>query len=224
MLSSFFQAQASPSGTLPSNTIPNPKGEMKAITTRSGVAYEGPSNPTKPSPKKVVEREAEEITDEEQNNPKVVTAQIPPTVIPNNSGNPRFSKNFPKSNRYRNRDSERLGVYLDHEALDPQELVMKDPRGAIIAPISPLEKFFDADDDYENLNLEEEEDEEALRTQRSRIESSMLVIKFYSSTPVELSQPDGPNFKVNGHRVKHYFGGDIPPKVVPDLHTLPKDN
>nr|GEV76706.1 reverse transcriptase domain-containing protein [Tanacetum cinerariifolium] len=30
---------------------------------------------------------------------------------------------------------------------------------------------------------------------------------------IELSQPDGPNFKVNGHRVKHYFGGDIPSKV-----------
>ncbi|GKG52646.1 hypothetical protein Tco_0549758, partial [Tanacetum coccineum] len=29
---------------------------------------------------------------------------------------------------------------------------------------------------------------------------------------IELSQPDGPNFKVNGHRVKHYFGGDLPPK------------
>nr|GEU56458.1 DNA-directed DNA polymerase [Tanacetum cinerariifolium] len=29
---------------------------------------------------------------------------------------------------------------------------------------------------------------------------------------VELSQPDGPNFKVNGYRVKHYFGGDIPSK------------
>nr|GEU29526.1 reverse transcriptase domain-containing protein [Tanacetum cinerariifolium] len=28
-------------GTLPSNTIPNPKGEVKAITTYSGVAYEG---------------------------------------------------------------------------------------------------------------------------------------------------------------------------------------
>ncbi|GJY44081.1 reverse transcriptase domain-containing protein [Tanacetum coccineum] len=56
MLSSFFQTQASPSGTLPSNTIPNPKGEIKAITTRSGVAYEGPSNPTKPSPKKVLGR------------------------------------------------------------------------------------------------------------------------------------------------------------------------
>ncbi|GKA15508.1 reverse transcriptase domain-containing protein [Tanacetum coccineum] len=51
MLSGFFQAQASPSGTLSSNTVPNPKGEMKAITTRSGVAYEGPSIPTNPSPK-----------------------------------------------------------------------------------------------------------------------------------------------------------------------------
>ncbi|GKB51120.1 hypothetical protein Tco_0901873, partial [Tanacetum coccineum] len=49
--------QASTSGTLPSNTIPNPKCEMKVITTRSGVAYEGPSIPTNPSPKKVVERE-----------------------------------------------------------------------------------------------------------------------------------------------------------------------
>nr|GEX33410.1 reverse transcriptase domain-containing protein [Tanacetum cinerariifolium] len=27
---------------------------------------------------------------------------------------------------------------------------------------------------------------------------------------VELSQANGPNFKVNGHHVKHYFGGDVP--------------
>nr|GEU51737.1 reverse transcriptase domain-containing protein [Tanacetum cinerariifolium] len=40
---------------------------------------------------------------------------------------------------------------------------------------------------------------------------------------VKLSQPYGLNFKVNGHRVKHYFGGDIPSKVVPDLHTIPMD-
>ncbi|GKF42139.1 hypothetical protein Tco_0125481 [Tanacetum coccineum] len=40
----------------------------------------------------------------------------------------------------------------------------------------------------------------------------------------KLSHPDGSNFKVNCHRLKHYYGGDIPPKVVPDLHTLPKDN
>nr|GEX70847.1 reverse transcriptase domain-containing protein [Tanacetum cinerariifolium]GEX73593.1 reverse transcriptase domain-containing protein [Tanacetum cinerariifolium] len=41
---------------------------------------------------------------------------------------------------------------------------------------------------------------------------------------IELSQSNGSNFKVNGHRVKHYFGGDIPSNVTPDLHTLPKDN
>ncbi|GJS95484.1 reverse transcriptase domain-containing protein [Tanacetum coccineum] len=35
--------------------------------------------------------------------------------------------------------------------------------------------------------------------------------------------PSGPNFKVNDHRVKHYFGGDLPPKVVQDLHTFSKD-
>nr|GEU45367.1 reverse transcriptase domain-containing protein [Tanacetum cinerariifolium] len=40
---------------------------------------------------------------------------------------------------------------------------------------------------------------------------------------IELSQAHGPNFKVNGHRVKHYFGGDIPQLVVPDLQTFPMD-
>nr|GEY29258.1 reverse transcriptase domain-containing protein [Tanacetum cinerariifolium] len=40
---------------------------------------------------------------------------------------------------------------------------------------------------------------------------------------VELSQTDGPNFKVNGHRLKHYFREDIPQMVVPDLQTFPKD-
>ncbi|GKB07391.1 reverse transcriptase domain-containing protein [Tanacetum coccineum] len=28
---------------------------------------------------------------------------------------------------------------------------------------------------------------------------------------------------VNGHRIKHYFGGDVSQMVVPDLHTFPKD-
>ncbi|GKE61964.1 reverse transcriptase domain-containing protein [Tanacetum coccineum] len=41
---------------------------------------------------------------------------------------------------------------------------------------------------------------------------------------VKLSQADRPNFKVNGHRLKHYFGGDIPPMVVPDLQTFPVDH
>nr|GEV72259.1 reverse transcriptase domain-containing protein [Tanacetum cinerariifolium] len=82
MLNGFFQNQSSTSGTLPSNTIPNPKGEMKAITTHSGIAYEGPSIPTKPSPKKAVEREIEETTNKEQTNFQGSTAHIQPPVIP----------------------------------------------------------------------------------------------------------------------------------------------
>ncbi|GJW04233.1 reverse transcriptase domain-containing protein [Tanacetum coccineum] len=97
MICGLFQNQASTSGTLPSNTIPNPKGEMKAITTRSGVAYEGPSIPTNPSPKKVVERETEEITDEEQTNFQGSTAQIPPSVIPISILKPDVLTTLPKT-------------------------------------------------------------------------------------------------------------------------------
>nr|GEY77846.1 reverse transcriptase domain-containing protein [Tanacetum cinerariifolium] len=39
------------------------------------------------------------------------------------------------------------------------------------------------------------------------------ITKVYSYGTIELSQPDDPNFKVNGHRVKHYFGGDVPQLV-----------
>nr|GEU48794.1 reverse transcriptase domain-containing protein [Tanacetum cinerariifolium] len=41
---------------------------------------------------------------------------------------------------------------------------------------------------------------------------------------VKLSQTDEPNFKVNGHRLKHYFGEDIPNMVVPDLQTFLRTN
>nr|GEW63806.1 reverse transcriptase domain-containing protein [Tanacetum cinerariifolium] len=71
ILGSFFQNQAPTSGTLPSNTIPNSKVEMKAVTTRSGLAYEGPSIPTNSSLEKVVERETEETTDKELNDQKL---------------------------------------------------------------------------------------------------------------------------------------------------------
>ncbi|GKD45703.1 hypothetical protein Tco_1270348 [Tanacetum coccineum] len=97
MICGLFQNQASTSGTLSSNTIPNPKGEMKAITTRSGVAYEGPSIPTNPSPKKVVERETEETKDKEQTNFQGSTAQIPPPVIPISILEPDILKILPKT-------------------------------------------------------------------------------------------------------------------------------
>nr|GEW96667.1 reverse transcriptase domain-containing protein [Tanacetum cinerariifolium] len=82
ILGSFFQNQASTSGTLPSNNIPNSKGEMKAVTTRSGLAYEGPSILTNSSLEKVVEREIEETTNKEQPNYQGSTAHIQPLVVP----------------------------------------------------------------------------------------------------------------------------------------------
>ncbi|GKA63531.1 hypothetical protein Tco_0763137 [Tanacetum coccineum] len=77
ILGSFFQNQASTSGTLPSNTIPNPKGEMKAITTRSGATLAGPSVPP-PSPTKEVDREPETKTDQELTES---TNNVPPPVV-----------------------------------------------------------------------------------------------------------------------------------------------
>nr|GEW41986.1 hypothetical protein [Tanacetum cinerariifolium] len=54
-------ASTSSSGTLPSNTIANPKSDLNAITTRSGVSYDGPQIPCPPS-SKVVKDEPEPVT------------------------------------------------------------------------------------------------------------------------------------------------------------------
>nr|GEW11379.1 hypothetical protein [Tanacetum cinerariifolium] len=54
------------SGTLPGNTIANPKGELKAITTRSGLVTEGP---TVPNPPKPVNPEEDECVEETYTDP-----------------------------------------------------------------------------------------------------------------------------------------------------------
>ncbi|GJV28195.1 reverse transcriptase domain-containing protein [Tanacetum coccineum] len=61
------------------------------------------------------------------------------------------------------------------------------------------------------------------RKLKTRWSGPFTITKVFPYGTIELSQPDGPNFKVNGHRVKHYFGGDLPPKVVQDLQTFSKD-
>nr|GEZ17589.1 reverse transcriptase domain-containing protein [Tanacetum cinerariifolium] len=98
ILGSFFQNQSSTSGTLPSNTIPNPKGEMKVVTTRSGLAYEGPSILTNSSSEKVVKRETEETTDKEKPNCQRSTTHIQPSVVPNPIPEPDVPKTQPKPN------------------------------------------------------------------------------------------------------------------------------
>ncbi|GJZ07448.1 putative reverse transcriptase domain-containing protein [Tanacetum coccineum] len=58
---------------------------------------------------------------------------------------------------------------------------------------------------------------------KSRWSGPFTIVQVFPYGTVELSQNSGPNFKVNGHRIKHYFGGDIPTEVVPDLQTFPMD-
>nr|GEX31984.1 reverse transcriptase domain-containing protein [Tanacetum cinerariifolium] len=59
---------------------------------------------------------------------------------------------------------------------------------------------------------------------KSRWSGPFTIIEVFPYGTVELSQPNGPKFNVNGHRIKHYHGGDIPTLDVPDLHLFPKDN
>ncbi|GKC71128.1 hypothetical protein Tco_1117011 [Tanacetum coccineum] len=59
---------------------------------------------------------------------------------------------------------------------------------------------------------------------KSRWSGPFTIVQVFPYGTVELSQNSGPNFKVNGHRLKHYFGGDVPAMDIPDLQTFPKDN
>ncbi|GJV81627.1 hypothetical protein Tco_1517497, partial [Tanacetum coccineum] len=59
---------------------------------------------------------------------------------------------------------------------------------------------------------------------KSRWSGPFTIVQVFTYGTVELSQNSGPNFKVNGHRLKHYFGGDIPAMDILDLQTFPKDN
>nr|GEZ52879.1 reverse transcriptase domain-containing protein [Tanacetum cinerariifolium] len=87
---------ASTSGTLLSNTVPNPKGEMKAVTTRSSLAYEGPSIPTDSPLEKVVEQNTEETTEKEHSNYLRSTTHIQPLVIPISIPEPDVPRTQPR--------------------------------------------------------------------------------------------------------------------------------
>nr|GFB53180.1 hypothetical protein [Tanacetum cinerariifolium] len=78
MMSKFVNVNttsSSGSGTLPGNTVTNPKEDLKGITTRSGVAYQGPKAP---SPSK---QETKVTKDQVQNPSSQNTAPVQPSVI-----------------------------------------------------------------------------------------------------------------------------------------------
>ncbi|GJY25555.1 hypothetical protein Tco_0400281 [Tanacetum coccineum] len=84
MLTNLTMQKQNPSasGLLPSNTVANPTGDVKAITTRSGVAYDGPTIPPTPSPlPKEVERETEATKDKVQTTSSESTAHVQPPVV-----------------------------------------------------------------------------------------------------------------------------------------------
>ncbi|GJW05990.1 hypothetical protein Tco_1568413 [Tanacetum coccineum] len=85
MLTKFVNsniASSSGSWTLLSNTITNPKEDLKGITTRSGVAYQGPTIPTTYSYlPKVVERETDVTKDTVPATNNGSTEDVQPSVV-----------------------------------------------------------------------------------------------------------------------------------------------
>nr|GEW49654.1 reverse transcriptase domain-containing protein [Tanacetum cinerariifolium] len=74
-------ASSTGSGTLPSNTITNPKEDLKGITTRSGNAYQGPTIPTTSSSPQVVEHETKVTKDTMPPTNNRSTKDVQPPVV-----------------------------------------------------------------------------------------------------------------------------------------------
>ncbi|GKC56398.1 hypothetical protein Tco_1083996 [Tanacetum coccineum] len=73
-------------GSLPSNTVTNPKEDLKGITTRSGVAYQGPTIPT--SSPQVVERSTDVTKDTVFPTNNGITKDVQPPVVLVENQNP----------------------------------------------------------------------------------------------------------------------------------------
>nr|GEZ70834.1 reverse transcriptase domain-containing protein [Tanacetum cinerariifolium] len=93
-------------GSLLSNTVVNQRGDLKAITTRSGVAYNGPSiPPTSSSLPKAVERETEATKDKVQTTSSKSPAHVQPLVVqvtiskPDVAPNPNHVPSIPYPSR-----------------------------------------------------------------------------------------------------------------------------
>ncbi|GJU66620.1 reverse transcriptase domain-containing protein [Tanacetum coccineum] len=83
MMAIFFQmntASSSGSGSVPGNTIANSKGELKAITTRSGLVLDGPSIPMPPS---FINPEEDEHAEETLTDLELAeyTIKVPPPLV-----------------------------------------------------------------------------------------------------------------------------------------------
>ncbi|GKD81420.1 reverse transcriptase domain-containing protein [Tanacetum coccineum] len=94
MMASFFQmntASTSGMGSLPSNTIANPKGKLKAITTQSALVLDGPSIPMPPP---LINLEEDERVEETLTDPELAeyTIKVPPPLV--QKAKPTSLKNY----------------------------------------------------------------------------------------------------------------------------------
>nr|GFA51149.1 reverse transcriptase domain-containing protein [Tanacetum cinerariifolium] len=119
----------STSSSLPSNTIPNPKGEAKAITTRSGMSYKEPPIP----PSGVNQQEPAEVTTDTEppnsddihpptvqvenlyNKPSTSSSSLPNNAIPNPKGEAKAITTR----------SVQAGVQVDKPAEEPVVVIPK---------------------------------------------------------------------------------------------------
>nr|GEW16419.1 reverse transcriptase domain-containing protein [Tanacetum cinerariifolium] len=148
-----------------SNTIPNPKGEMKAITTHSDVPYEGPLIPNNPSPKKVVKRETEETIDKEQTNFQ-------------GTSEPIISDSSPSLTPFEGSDFilEKIEAYLKDELILPEiDHADCDPKGDICL----IEKLLN--DDTFQFPLMDLKQRELAKAKSSIEETPELELKYLPS-------------------------------------------
>ncbi|GJU43737.1 reverse transcriptase domain-containing protein [Tanacetum coccineum] len=135
MMLSFMQNyhtnQASSSSSLPSNTIPNPRNEAKAITTRSGASYDGP-----PIPPPVVEKEPEVTKDTELPS----TEDIQPPLVQDQ--NPRPNQRAFFAQRLRLLDNNKLAFIIAKDLSDDEKTtlikVLKSRKQAIAWKLSDI--------------------------------------------------------------------------------------
>nr|GFB14798.1 reverse transcriptase domain-containing protein [Tanacetum cinerariifolium] len=100
------------SGTLPSNTITNPKEDLKGITTRSGVAYQGPTIPTPSKQRTEVTKDQVQTPSSQSTAPvqplvsqfETPTPISEPVVAPVSAPMPNMKSSIPYPSR---RDNER---------------------------------------------------------------------------------------------------------------------
>nr|GEY64570.1 reverse transcriptase domain-containing protein [Tanacetum cinerariifolium] len=293
MMSKFMSsnmASSSGSGTLPGNTITNPKEDLKGITTRSGVSYQGPTILT---PSKVVKKVSEPVVApvsapmsnlkpsipypsrrdnkrrREQANEQIKKfyeifkdmsfeisfkdalilmpkfASILKALIGNKeklSEMARTSMNEHCLAVILNKLPKKLGdpgkflIPCEFPGMD-ECLALADLGASInLMPLSlwkelslpeltPTCMTLELTDRSVFLQLNE------LNELRDQAYENSLIYKVKtkklhdSKIKNHIFNVDGPNFKVNGHRVKHYFGRDIPqrstlPELTPTCMTL----